>query len=305
MEPKHNQTPAFCNYDDSDYQEAFWGEGKRAYEDESEAMALQRLLPEKGKLMLEIGAGAGRNTLRYKGYEKIVVMDYALTQVQQAKAHLGSSSRYVFVAADVYRMPFVNELFDGATMIRVLHHLSDPAPAFAEIQRVMQHDSTFILEFANKRNLKAILRWLTGKQKWNPFNREMVEFVPLNFDNHPATVAQLLRDHSFRIVETLSVSNLRIGKLKANPDNLGWMLKAESVLQRLGAPLKLSPSIFVKTRSVEAKTKSNFTEFFRCPNCRSYSLNIGVDKVRCLSCGYDYPIMDGIYDFRVNPEAQK
>lgn len=51
-----NQTPAFCNYDNSTYQEDFWGDGKRAYEDAAEAMALARLLPKSGKLMLEIGA---------------------------------------------------------------------------------------------------------------------------------------------------------------------------------------------------------------------------------------------------------
>ena len=160
-----NQTPAFCNYDNSTYQEDFWGGGKRAYEDAAEAMALARLLPKSGKLMLEIGAGAGRNTLRYEGYERIVVLDYALTQVQQARQRLGASPRFIYVAADVYRLPFVNELFDGATMIRVVHHLSQLDPAFAEIQRVMQTHSTLILEYANKRNLKAILRWLTGKQK--------------------------------------------------------------------------------------------------------------------------------------------
>ena len=58
-------------------------------------------------------------------------------------------------------------------MIRVVHHLSQLDPAFAEIQRVMQTYSTLILEYANKRNLKAILRWLTGKQKWNPFSRKL------------------------------------------------------------------------------------------------------------------------------------
>ena len=33
-----NQTPAFCNYDNSTYQEDFWGGGKQAYEDAAEAM---------------------------------------------------------------------------------------------------------------------------------------------------------------------------------------------------------------------------------------------------------------------------
>ncbi len=299
-----NQTPAFCNYDNSTYQEDFWGGGKRAYEDAAEAMALARLLPESGKLMLEIGAGAGRNTLRYEGYERIVVLDYALTQVQQARQRLGASPRFIYVAADVYRLPFVNELFDGATMIRVVHHLSQLDPAFAEIQRVMQTHSTLILEYANKRNLKAILRWLTGKQKWNPFSREMVEFATLNFDNHPGTVEAVLRKNAFAVEKALSVSSLRVSGLKSNPANLNWMMKLESILQYLGAGVKLSPSVFLRCRSIETKTKSRFDQFFICPNCRSYSLTHLLNKEVCQSCGYEYPIVDGVYDFRVIPADQ-
>lgn len=302
--PQKSDTPAFCNYDQSNYQDEFWGEGKRAYEDGSEAIALKRLLPKQGKLLLEIGAGAGRNTLRYEGYERIVVMDYALTQVQQAKARLGNSPRFIYVAADVYRLPFVNELFDGATMIRVIHHLTELDPAFAEIQRVLQTNATFILEYANKRNMKAILRWLSGKQKWNPFDPSMIEFVPLNFNNHPAAIEKILKKHSFAIESALSVSNLRIGSLKSNPANLGWMLKLESILQRLAAPLKLSPSIFLRCKSTEVKTKSPFSEFFTCPNCRSHALSHRLDKEVCQSCGYEYPIIDGIYNFRVDPKEQ-
>lgn len=292
------QPPDFCNYDNSNYQEAFWGEGKRAYEDASEALALERLLPKSGRLMLEIGAGAGRNTLRYKGYEKIVLMDYALTQMQQAKENLGESDRFTFVAADVFRLPFADGLFDGATMIRVLHHLSEIGPAFAEIQRVLQTDATFILEYANKRNLKAILRYLTGKQSWNPFSQERVEFVELNFDTHPDMIDKELQQNGFKIEEVLSVSNLRIGALKKK-ENLGWMLKLESGLQRIGAPLRLSPSIFVRNTQTTAKPNAILQEFFQCPNCRSYEIVEEDHQVHCHSCGKDYPIVDGIYDFRL------
>ena len=56
------EIPPICDYEDSDYQTTFWDEGGRAYEDQAEAVALGRLLPTSGKQMLEIGAGAGRNT---------------------------------------------------------------------------------------------------------------------------------------------------------------------------------------------------------------------------------------------------
>ena len=81
--------PPVCDYEGSDYQKTFWDSGGREYEDQCEALAIRRLLPKKGRLLLEVGAGAGRNTLRYGGYERIVLLDYSLTQLQQARERLG------------------------------------------------------------------------------------------------------------------------------------------------------------------------------------------------------------------------
>ena len=76
-------TPPVCDYTDSDYQTSFWEQGGRAYEDRAEAVALRRLLPtEGGQRLLELGAGAGRNTPRYAGYGHIVLLDYSETQLQ-------------------------------------------------------------------------------------------------------------------------------------------------------------------------------------------------------------------------------
>ncbi len=119
-----------CNYEGSDYQSSFWERGGRAYEDAVEGVALKRLMPRGGRRLLELGAGAGRNTPRYRGFEQITLLDYSLTQLRQARLHLsdsgpdGASLRYV--AADIYRLPFVPASFDAATMIRTLHHLVNP-----------------------------------------------------------------------------------------------------------------------------------------------------------------------------------
>ena len=107
-----DRLPSVCDYEGSDYQATFWDTGGRAYEDQAEAVALKRLLPNRGKLMLEIGAGAGRNTHRYQDFEQIVLVDYSLSQLQQAQERLGNDPHHRFIAADVYKMPFVNGLFD-------------------------------------------------------------------------------------------------------------------------------------------------------------------------------------------------
>ena len=98
------ERPPVCDYEGSDYQTSFWEQGGRSYEDQVEAVALRRLLPVTGRLLLELGAGAGRNTPRYHGFERIVLLDYSRTQLAQAQARLGNSERTVYVAADVYRL---------------------------------------------------------------------------------------------------------------------------------------------------------------------------------------------------------
>src|SRR5512135_2941066 len=98
------ETPPVCSYEDSDYQATFWEQGGRAYEDAVEAIALRRLLPpEGGKMMLELGAGAGRNTPRYQNYQRVVLLDYSHTQLEQARQRMGEAERFTYVAADIYR----------------------------------------------------------------------------------------------------------------------------------------------------------------------------------------------------------
>jgi ubiquinone/menaquinone biosynthesis C-methylase UbiE len=203
-----------CDYEDSQYQSQFWDQGERVYEDQVEAIALQRLLPPRGDLLLELGAGAGRNTPRYQNFKRIVLVDYSTTQLQQARARLGDSDRYIYAAANIYHLPFVPGLFDAATLIRVLHHMADAPYALRGIRQVLKPGGIFILEFANKQNLKAILRYIFRRQSWNPFSREPVEFARLNFDFHPAAVRSWLQRSGFNVQRQLTVSHFRIDFLK-------------------------------------------------------------------------------------------
>ena len=250
-----DQKPPVCNYEGSDYQTRFWENGDRAYEDAAEATALKRMLPASGNLMLELGAGAGRNTSRYNGYERIVVLDYSHTQLEQARQRLGKSSRFIYVAADIYRLPFVDGLFDGSTMIRTLHHMADAPLALQQVERVMKTGGTFILEYASKQNLKAIARWLLGMQKWSPFSPEPVEFADLNFDFHPAAVHRWLSQAGFSIECILTVSHLRSPFFKGIL-LLAWMVKMDALFSLTGNWWQLTPSVFVKTTAPRSKPDS-------------------------------------------------
>lgn len=286
-----------CSYEGSDYQTSFWDQGGRQYEDRAEAIALKRLLPKHGKLMLELGAGAGRNTPRYAGYERIVLLDYSRTQLEQARARLGDSPRYTYVAADIYKLPFVDGLFDGATMIRTLHHMAEPTKALQQVRNVLQPNANFILEYANKLNLKAILRYWLGRQTWNPFTLEAVEFVALNFDFHPKAIRQWLAETGFTVNKTLTVSHLRLGLLKrlVPPDALAAL---DGLLQPTGELIQLTPSVFVGTTAQGQSAIATAGSFFKCPECAHSPLEDHSDFVACPSCGRKYAFRDGIYNFK-------
>jgi len=292
--------PPVCNYEGSDYQSSFWDRGRRAYEDRAEAIALRRLLPKGGRLMLELGAGAGRNTTRYVGFERIVLVDFSRTQLQQAQRRLGDSDRYIYVAADVYRLPFVDGVFDAATMIRTLHHMADPSRALTQVRNALAPRATFILEFANKLNLKAILRYSLGRQKWNPFSFEPVEFAELNFDFHPRAVRNWLTALGFTTGRVLTVSHFRSALLKRILPVflLVWL---DSLLQWTGALWQLTPSVFVKAlnqEGVRASWDGNMLAIFKCPDCGRSPLVDRSAYLQCPQCGKRWQVSGGIYDFR-------
>ncbi len=294
-------TPPVCNYEGSDYQQSFWEQGGREYEDRAEAIALKRMLPASGELMLELGAGAGRNTPRYAGFKRIVLLDYSTTQLAQAQQKLGRSEQYIYVAADIYRLPFRDRQFDAATMIRALHHMADAPKALGQIRNVLGTNAVFILEFANKLNFKSILRYWLKRQDWNPFSLEPVEFVKLNFDFHPKAIRNWLGELGFSIEKTLTVSHFRLGFLKRTiPAKL--LAALDGLFQPTGAFWQFTPSVFVKAKvtgnAQNAEIPLNVIGLFKCPECESGNLQEKNDHLLCPNCNARWAVNDGIYDFR-------
>jgi ubiquinone/menaquinone biosynthesis C-methylase UbiE len=294
--------PPVCDYEGSDYQATFWESGGRQYEDRAEAVAIRRLLPPAGQLLLEVGAGAGRNTPRYAGFKRVVLLDYSRTQLEQAQARLGRTPRYIYVAADVYRLPFVQGIFDAATMIRVLHHMVEPLSALSQVRDVLGPGATFILEFANKRNLKAVLRYWMGRQEWNPFSPEPVEFARLNYDFHPRQVQAWCEQLSFRVERKLTVSHFRSQVLKRLVPT-GILTALDAALQPTGQLWQLTPSVFYRLRSgphgaVAPVREVPSEQMFRCPECGNTALATRGECLVCGQCGREWGASGGIYDFR-------
>ncbi len=283
-----------CDYEGSTYRTDFWEGQGRDYEDLVERNVLQRLLPKHGKRLLEIGAGFGRLTNEYSAYQQVVLLDYSFSQLQYAREQLGDDG-YIFVAADAYKLPFKPGVFDGATMIRVIHHFEDVPRVLGGIRRVLSNGATFILEHANKRNLKAMLRYALKQQEWSPYTLDPLEFVELNFDFHPEYIAQELGTANFQLQERVPVSFFRLGMLKRNIPG-STLASLDRMVQ--GSRWLVAPSIFTKNVALggEDHTDIPFHEIFACPETGGtlhYEGDFFINEQ-----GTRWEIRDGIYDFK-------
>lgn len=285
-----------CDYEGSRYRYDFWEGQGREYENLAERIALRALLPPGGDVLIEIGAGYGRLADLYNGYQRVVLLDYARSQLEEARSYLSHPERYTLVVGDVYGLPFVDGLFDVVTMVRVLHHLPDVPRALAELHRVIRPAGSAILEHASKRHLKAIVRWLLGRQAWNPFTPQPVEFETLNFDFHPGWIRQQLAAAGFRTQAVRSVSHFRLPLLKKLVP-ADWLAALDGLVQPTGRWWQLTPSVFVLARTDKPSSASP-QGFFCCPICRSADLSSDGPVMVCGGCGRQWNAEGGIYDFK-------
>jgi SAM-dependent methyltransferase len=211
--------------------------------------------------------------------------------------------RFKFVAADLYALPFVDQVFDSVVMIRVIHHIVDVPRALRNIRAAMKPGGRFVFEFANKRNLKAMARYALRKQPWSPFDEQPIEFVQLNFDFHPAWMQQQLREAGFAIQQTRAVSTFRLGALK-RLFGAQRLAAIDGVVQRPFAPLAIAPSMFTlcsphpPTPSLVSGEGKNGGEVFACPACRVPLPAQSVDDELCCANGHRWSTREGIYDFK-------
>lgn len=291
-----DQPPQVIDYEGSDYQQRFWETGERAYEDLAERIALRKLLPPAGRRLVEFGAAFGRLADLYAGYQQVLLLDYSRSLLRQAQERLGVGGRFVYVAANLYKLPLAAGVVDTAVMVRVMHHLADVPAALGQIHRAIAPGGAFVAEYASKRHLKAMARHALRRQTWSPYDLAPYEFVPLNFDFHPTWMSGELHAAGFDIEQELAVSHFRMPLLKRLvPANR--LAAADGAVQGIGALWKLTPSIFVRCAAPGARPASLPANLFQCPECAG-ALTPGADSLDCTACGCRWSTGGGLYDFK-------
>ena len=89
-----------------------------------------------GKLVLDVGCGAGRYMeIAQKFGGKVVGID-ASTSVYSARRNLDGVD---IIRADIFNLPFRDGVFDRIFSIGVLHHTNDTRAAFLQLPRLLKH----------------------------------------------------------------------------------------------------------------------------------------------------------------------
>ena len=303
------------DYESYDYSK-FWEDDRRSYEDKAERMALRRLIAgveRKDQIFFDIGCGYGRLFYEYKDFETIILVDYSLNNLKNARDRIErflkntpeKLSSVYFIAADATSLPVKSNCADTILTVRVIHHLDNPEKCFDEIARILKRKGLFFLEFANKRNLKNILRFFIRRMDASPFNLKPSQVGETILNFHPDYISDLLKKRSFSIKKSISVSNFRLNLLKKFPGTK-TLLFFEKIYQRFFSWVLVGPSIFLKSvlnktgpEDTSRNKMTSLEDILICTYCGKDSLILVEKKVKCKNCGRIFLREDGIYDFKI------
>lgn len=142
------------------------------YSNEDRLLGQLRKLDAPGKLVLEVGAGSGRDSLALaREGARVVVLDYSRPSLQTMRRLAERLSIPVdLVCADAFQMPFRDDTIDVVFHQGLLEHFRDPLPLLRENVRVTARGGhvlvdvpqTYHLYTLMKKLLIAIDKWFAG-----------------------------------------------------------------------------------------------------------------------------------------------
>lgn len=226
-------------YEGHDY-EGFWtGPGKH-YLDQLEQAIVTDALPG-GEAIVEIGAGFGRLGPCYIGrYRQVHMVEPASNLRAIAAQSFGPAVSYH--EASVLDLPFADEFFDAALMVRVFHHLPEPDAALREIHRVLKRGGRLVFNYSNKRNIARMAGYFL-RRGYEPFARGAESYLESLFGHHPADVKALLERVGFVVRRQYGVG--MTDKLVDHAAWIGRVIHPSVDRARAVGFLTLSPAQFI------------------------------------------------------------
>jgi len=304
------ETATIRDYNQVDYSQ-FWTGFSKSLFDKKEQRIVQKLIPSTPGWFVDLGCGYGRFLPAYvNSNRKIVLVDYALNLLEEA-ANKYSQENIYFIAADVYHLPFRDNIFDCGLSVRLFHHINAPRSFLREISRVFREGASIVLSYSNKKNL---LRILKHGAKALQHNHE--QYGEMLFGTYPVYFDELCRNEKFVVNTTRGTGFLdqifrdrvSLNQLFGRMPSLAQPLSIiEDIIDFTFGRLHLLPNHFAllnkksekKISSVDFEFYQNLIEILACPSCRSSHLTKQEKTYTCSDCGKAYPMYGRIVDFRL------
>ena len=261
--------------------------------------------------ILEVGSGFGRLTGELLALApEVVASDFDVASLASLRTPPAGPAPTLRVAANVYHLPFVDGAFSAATMIRVHHHLGDPAAALRELARVLTPGGTAVVSHVPRPTLGTLandIERATRRRPPGPFRSVTFSGAPVValppepfpvFVRPRETFATDARSGGFEVETEFGTGFEEYRFLRALPASF-----YVSLGERLGRAPGF-PTRFVRLRRGPAGAGSwpVLASILACPRCREPLGPPSGDPIECLRCGYLGRSGNGVLDLRFLPE---
>ena len=303
----------------SDYQnkqyEDFWsGKHMELLKKQENDIVSHFLKPSTG-WFLEAGCGYGRFYQSYTDlFENKIMLDYAIENLIRFKQKFDESNLY-FVAADARAMPFRESAFETIVSIRLIQNLPKPETLVSEFSRLMKPQAQLVMSYFNRRSLLRLFKYGIKCLDITHIEEHKASFG-LMCGSHPQYIKRLLQKNDLSIQGIrgsgfsyqLSNSSNILQKMIQNSRLFRYSFNTtsrfmDSVLGSFSYSLWQFLNIFKDSGNDIGKNNNskvfNFNDLLQCPLCANQNFDFTHKFVKCLHCEKSYPIIDGIYDFRV------
>ena len=156
---------------------------------------LSDILDLNGKLVLEVGAGTGRDGImlsRMGG--KVVSLDYSSESLRLIRDGLKPEDNVYPCCADAFSLPFPDEIFDVVFHQGLLEHFRNPDDLIAENVRVLKKGGMLLVDVPQKYHYYTLIKHiLIFLDKW---------FAGWECEYSISELESLLRKHSLKIVKS-------------------------------------------------------------------------------------------------------
>jgi len=125
----------------------------------------------RGKLVLEVGCGAGRFTEIIQAAGAQVVSFDLSNAVDANYANSGSHSNVLLFQGDIFNIPFPDDHFDFVFCYGVLQHTPDPDAAYNSILAKLKKGGKMSIDYYLA--IEGLSPWSTPKYRWRPITTRL------------------------------------------------------------------------------------------------------------------------------------